>query len=193
MRADVMRNMIECVLQECYVPGLYIPVISFDAKWFSLAIRDSHGKPLTMLQLQKDVYTEAKHKSKNDIVKSMLNANKLNVSEFHNIIEKIDISYTIDDNGKISCPIDVGKLLKRDAYKQSQHIVRLIRAEVQKVKGKKKPSNKAVWHNKDCVNVGGLAELFNAAEINEAERDETPSTSVQGESGNSIENDNCID
>ena len=54
-------------------------------------------------------------------------------------------------------------------------------------------SNKAVRHNKDCVNVGGLAELFNAAEINEAKRDETPSTSVQEERGNSIENDNCID
>ena len=197
-----------------------------------------------MLQLQKDVYTEAKHKSKNDIVKSMLNANKLNASEFHNVIEKVDISYTIDDNGKISCPIDVGKLIKRDVYKPSQHIVRLIRAEVQKVKGKKKPteteadqnaesddtivdtvssnvilgclpdevlaffdksvvneiehiessiSNKAVRHNKDCVNVGGLADLFNAAEINEAERDETLSTSVQEEKGNSIENDNCID
>ena len=241
MRADVMRNMIECVLQECYVLGLYIPVISFDAKWFSLAIRDSHGKPLTMLQLQKDVYTEAKHKSKNDIVKSMLNANKLNASEFRNVIEKVDISYTIDDNVKICCPINVGKLIKRDAYKPSQHIVRLIRAEVQKVKRKKKPTgteadqnaesddtiidtvssnvilgclpdevlaffdksvvkhiessilNKAVRHNKDCVNVGGLAKLFNAAEINEAERDETPSTGVQGESGNSIKNDNCID
>ena len=174
----------------------------------------------------------------------MLNANKLNASEFHNVIEKVDISYTIDDNGKISCPIDVVKLIKRDVYKPSQHIVRLIRAEVQKVKGKKKPteteadqnaesddtivdtvssnvilgclpdevlaffdksvvneiehiessiSNKDVRHNKDCVNVGGLADLLNAAEINEAERDETLSTSVQEEKGNSIENDNCID
>ena len=64
--------MVECVLQECYVRGLYIPVISFDEQCFSLAIRDSHGNPLTMLQLQKDVYTEAKHKSKTDIVKNSL-------------------------------------------------------------------------------------------------------------------------
>ena len=102
MRSDVMRNMIECVLQECYERGLYTPVVSFDGQWFSLAIRDSSGKPLTMLQLQKDVNAEAKRKSKND-------ANKLYASEFHDVIEKVDISYSIDDNGKINCPVKVGK------------------------------------------------------------------------------------
>ena len=138
MRSDVMRNMIECVLQECYERGIYTPVVSFDGQWFSLAIRDSSGRPLTMLQLQKDVYAEAKRKSKNDIIKSMLNANKLNASEFHDVIEKVDISYSIDDNWKINCPVEVGKLINGDVYRPSQHVVRLIRTEVQKTKGAKK-------------------------------------------------------
>ncbi|MEW8545287.1 MAG: hypothetical protein AB2693_17330 [Candidatus Thiodiazotropha sp.] len=141
MRSDVMRNMVERVLHECYIRDLYVPVVSFDGQWYSLAIRDSHGKPLTLLQLQKDVYTEAKHKSKNDLVKSMLDANKLNVTEFHDVIEKAEISYTIDDNGKINCPIEFGKLINGDVYSPSQHIVRLIRTEVRKTRDEKKSTD----------------------------------------------------
>ena len=96
MKSDVMRSMIECVLEECYKRGLYTPVVSFDGQWFFLAVRDTSGKPLTILQLQKDAYAEAKHESKSDLVKSMLNANKLNATDFYDVIEKTDISYTID-------------------------------------------------------------------------------------------------
>ena len=145
MKSDVMRSMIECVLEECYKRDLYTPVVSFVGQWFSLAVRDTSGKPLTILQLQKDVYAEAKHESKSDLVKSMLNANKLNATDFfYDVMEKADISYTIDENGKINSPIVVGKLLNGDMYTPSQHIVRLIRTEVQKTKDRKSTEKEAV-------------------------------------------------
>ena len=60
MKTKVMRLMLDRVLQVCYETGLYCPVISFDGQWYLIAIRDNNDKPLTMLQLQKDVFQEAK-------------------------------------------------------------------------------------------------------------------------------------
>ena len=64
MKTDTMRHMIRCVLEECYNRGLYTPIVAIDGQWYNIAVRDSSGNPLTLLQLQKDIYNEAKKETK---------------------------------------------------------------------------------------------------------------------------------
>lgn len=44
--------------------GIYTPVSCSDGQWAQLAIRSMRGEPLTLLQLQKDVYQQVKRKQK---------------------------------------------------------------------------------------------------------------------------------
>ena len=44
----------EFVLLECHRRGLYVPVCSLDG--YRLAVRDRSDNPLTLLQLQKEVW-----------------------------------------------------------------------------------------------------------------------------------------
>ena len=47
-------------LQSCYDQGIHVACTCFDGQWFRLAVRDANDKPLTLLQLQKDVHAEAR-------------------------------------------------------------------------------------------------------------------------------------
>ena len=76
---DTLRTMVDDVLKECSVRGLYVPVCSFDGQWCRLVIRDKESKPLTVLQLQKDVFSEAKKLSKAEIVKKISECNVIKV------------------------------------------------------------------------------------------------------------------
>ncbi|XP_053383231.1 uncharacterized protein LOC123562931 [Mercenaria mercenaria] len=72
---QTLRDIIEYVLRECWSKGLYIPICSFDGQWFRMAVRDRNEKPLTVLQLQKDVYADVKRMSKGQIIKSISELN----------------------------------------------------------------------------------------------------------------------
>lgn len=60
LKTETLRNMIFHVLDEWHRRDMHVPVISFDGQWYRLLVRDSNGRPLTKLQLQKDVFGEAK-------------------------------------------------------------------------------------------------------------------------------------
>ncbi|KAH3739771.1 hypothetical protein DPMN_046458 [Dreissena polymorpha] len=53
-----MRNVAEHVLNEFAKKCIHIPAISFDGLWHNLSVRDATNRPLTKLQLQKNVWRE---------------------------------------------------------------------------------------------------------------------------------------
>lgn len=63
----ILREMIEHVLYACSKAGLYVPVCSFDGQWYRIAVSDQNEFPLTLLQLQKDIYHEVERMSVSEI------------------------------------------------------------------------------------------------------------------------------
>lgn len=68
--------MLEQVHTECHKAGIHIPAVSFDGQWHNIVTRSASGKPLTIYQLQKDVWQEAERTSKSDIIKVLSNLGK---------------------------------------------------------------------------------------------------------------------
>ncbi|KAH3864844.1 hypothetical protein DPMN_027873 [Dreissena polymorpha] len=66
---STMRMIAEHVMNECKKAGIHIPAVSFDGQWHVLSVRDDNDKPLTVLQLHKDVWREVEKKKKLDILK----------------------------------------------------------------------------------------------------------------------------
>lgn len=84
LTTNVFRNIVENVHNQCHTAGVHIPCSSFDGQWHNLAVRDKDGKPLTMLQLQKDVWQENCKLQKSEIIKWLCAQNctvKLSKSE----------------------------------------------------------------------------------------------------------------
>lgn len=78
---SALREMIDTVLGEGVKRGLYTPVCSFDGQWSRIAVRDRHNRPLTVLQLQKDVFRECRKLSKPEIIRLMSSRNMIKSSE----------------------------------------------------------------------------------------------------------------
>lgn len=110
MNSDSMRSMIDQVLQECYDRGLYIPIVSFDGQWSNIAIRDRKGNALTRLQLQKDVYNDAKKEKKATILQRINKADVLKVQDINSLIQTVDITNT---EGNITGPVTIEKYLMK--------------------------------------------------------------------------------
>ncbi|KAH3888912.1 hypothetical protein DPMN_012957 [Dreissena polymorpha] len=72
-----MRNISESVLNTCAEAGIHIPAVSFDGQGHNIAVRDVNEKPLTLLQLQKDVWKTVERMPKNDVLKSIASKNKV--------------------------------------------------------------------------------------------------------------------
>ncbi|VDI16343.1 Hypothetical predicted protein [Mytilus galloprovincialis] len=91
MTTDVMRNMVNDILEKCYHGGLYVPVISFDGQWYTIAVRSANNEPLTILQLMKDVYKQARSIKKSDMLKHMKQINLVpKLSNREEVFELID-------------------------------------------------------------------------------------------------------
>ena len=76
LSTDVMRKIMENVLNECKKHGVHVPAISFDGQWHNISTRSVHNDPLTILQLIKDVWKEAEKKQKSELVKYFSALNK---------------------------------------------------------------------------------------------------------------------
>lgn len=74
--SGTMRNIANHVSDACNKIGLHIPATSFDGQWHVLAVRDEHDKPLTKLQLQKDVWKEVEQMKKQTILSELSKLNK---------------------------------------------------------------------------------------------------------------------
>lgn len=89
----ILREMIEHVLDACSKAGLYVPVCSFDGQWYRIAVRDQNEFPLTLLQLQKDIYHEVKRMSVSEISNKICNMNLVSVDT---IDQKIEVQRTVN-------------------------------------------------------------------------------------------------
>ncbi|KAL5010284.1 hypothetical protein ScPMuIL_012589 [Solemya velum] len=76
-----LREMIDTILAEGVKRGLYIPVCSFDGQWSRIAVRDRHDRPLTVQQLQKEVFRECRKLPKPEIIRLMSSRNIVRSSE----------------------------------------------------------------------------------------------------------------
>lgn len=76
LSTENMRLIVEEVHKKCHSHGIHIPCQSFDGQWHGLVTRTKDGCPLTILQLQKDVWKEAEQKKKNEIIAYFKQMNK---------------------------------------------------------------------------------------------------------------------
>ncbi|XP_066266599.1 uncharacterized protein [Branchiostoma lanceolatum] len=71
LTSEVMRSIVEENHQKCHDIGIHIPCRSFDGQWRQLLVRDKNGNPLTLLQLQKDIWKEVCGQKKRAIVEDL--------------------------------------------------------------------------------------------------------------------------
>ncbi|KAI8490370.1 hypothetical protein Bbelb_316380 [Branchiostoma belcheri] len=71
LNSAVMRDIVEENHQKCHDIGIHIPCRSFDGQWRQLLVRDKNGNPLTLLQLQKDVWKEVCSQKKKALVEDL--------------------------------------------------------------------------------------------------------------------------
>ena len=71
--SDIMRGICDDILQACHEKGLHIACTCFDGQWLPLANRSSSGKALTLLQLQRNVWSEVKALQKQDLASMVQN------------------------------------------------------------------------------------------------------------------------
>jgi hypothetical protein len=71
LNGETMRKILTSVQNKCYQRGVHVPAISFDGQWHNFAVRSQGNHPLTLLQLQKDVWKEAEKTQKSEIVRAI--------------------------------------------------------------------------------------------------------------------------
>jgi hypothetical protein len=92
LKTDILRSMIFHVGDECEKRNLHMPIISLVGQWYRVLVRDSNGYPLTKLQLQKDVFVEAKKTSQSEIINYIMSANMIqNVATLEDMKDKVEI------------------------------------------------------------------------------------------------------
>ncbi len=112
--ADQFRKSCIHVLEAMQQQGLYTPVLCLDGQWNNLVVRDSNGAPLTLIQLQKDVYRKAISTSKAEIVKHLekiTEAHEVMRSSLHEGV--LEFWWSTKDDTRVlnigKCPSDVPK------------------------------------------------------------------------------------
>lgn len=77
LNTETLRRVSQDVHNRCHEAGIHIPAESFDGQWHNLVVRSVMGQPLTVLQLQKDVWREAERTKKSDIIRTFKDLNKV--------------------------------------------------------------------------------------------------------------------
>ncbi|CAG2256016.1 unnamed protein product [Mytilus edulis] len=85
-----MREMHEDVLRMCHEKQINVVASCFDSQWAKLSTRDKNDKPLTIMQLQRDVYSEASKLTRDAIVKKLLSESILPAEQIFSITEKTE-------------------------------------------------------------------------------------------------------
>ncbi|XP_071133796.1 uncharacterized protein [Mytilus edulis] len=85
-----MREMHEDVLRMCHEKKINVVASCFDGQWAKLSTRDKNDKPLTIMQLQRDVYSEASKLTRDAIVKKLLSESILPAEQIFSITEKTE-------------------------------------------------------------------------------------------------------
>ena len=78
LSAAALRDATDEILEVCHQKGFHIRSLSTDGQWIQLMTRDSEHRPLTVFQLQKDVWSEVKKMSKSELIAVI---SKLNIPQ----------------------------------------------------------------------------------------------------------------
>ena len=101
LTSEQLRAATDDVLKECKDNEIHVPLIAFDGQWYHLLGRDGDGKPLTQLQVQKDVWTDITKLSKKAIVDKLVELNTvrlhqgINVSDSGIVVNKTESSLEV--------------------------------------------------------------------------------------------------
>lgn len=71
-----MGSILTDIVNACHASGLNVRALSSNGQFYKLAVRDHHGKPLTVYQLAKDTWLQAKKLSKNEQMAILMSANR---------------------------------------------------------------------------------------------------------------------
>ena len=66
--ATALRDATDEILEVCHQKGFHIRSLSTDGQWIQLMTRDSEHRPMTVFQLQKDVWSKVKKMSKLELI-----------------------------------------------------------------------------------------------------------------------------
>jgi hypothetical protein len=146
MSSETMRKMIQDVLNELFVQGLYTPVVSYDGQWASLSIRDEYGQPLTLLELQRSVYNGVKQMKKNEITERFFKSAQVKVKTLEELIESTDYKYDVNKKS-----VTISTIGGTHIFKPSKHIFRLIKNTKMSKDKQKEATDKVMESDSDYV------------------------------------------
>ena len=91
LSTPIMRAMHEDILQKCYDKGIDVACSCFDGQWLKMATRSRDDKPLTLLQLQRDVWDKSKKESRDTIISYISKTNIIKNIDSDIILRKDEI------------------------------------------------------------------------------------------------------
>ena len=92
MTNEVFTNMMQHVVEKCIEHGLKVVATSSDGQWHKYGVRDKDGRPLTVHQLQRDVWSKNISKQKQELLKHFRSLCKVNANYDNVTVNR-------DDNG----------------------------------------------------------------------------------------------
>ena len=116
---DVMRNMSEEVLKACVDKNIHVVGMSFDGQWVGLLSRSADGKPLTQLQLQKDIWGHVKSIEKCNLLTTIEHIGKINASNMIELQVQTSLHQDLESSAIIiSSKKNIFALLKQIQWKK---------------------------------------------------------------------------
>ena len=109
-----------------------------------------------MLQLQKDVYFEAKQESKQALLAQLNQSNIVQASDIQTLKGEIKLNYLLDRNNKFKTSINVGGVLNKTVFAPLLSIINLTKREhatSNQKTGERKKENEVACIDTD---VGGI-------------------------------------
>ena len=76
LKTETLRKIAEEIHSRCHTAEIHVPAQAFDGQWHNIVVRSVTGSPLTVLQLQKDVWKDVEGTQKSIIIKELKSLNK---------------------------------------------------------------------------------------------------------------------
>ena len=91
LKVTTMRHIAEHVHNMCHDAGVHVPCESFDGQWHNIVVRSLTNDPLTILQLQKDVWADVQKMKKQDIIAALRSFNRKPEVKMQSSLQESDV------------------------------------------------------------------------------------------------------
>ena len=129
MKTEVLRKMLQDVLFTLFIKGLYTPVVSYDGQWAKLALQEEDSSPLTILELQRQLYNEVKVKRPLELTEIIFETGVVKVDSYDRLLQEVAVQ-TDERTGAVT----IGPKLGTKLFKTSKTVERLLREQKSKNK-----------------------------------------------------------